>query len=348
MIKNEIQFLVTVFSLLTAMLLIMLIYLIIRKAAENRLRLKVEDLKGSMNDKLLHCILTGDSLRSLQADSKAKKLAIEQLLSKYAEILEGSDEKDNLKKLAELLLSDHYRRGLQSSKWSTRMNALFFTEAFRIEDIKVDVIAMMKQRRITKEEKIKAMTILAQLQSKEIFQLVTEDYQDFSHLEYRNILSRLNQPGFEQFLLGYNSCQPELKFAVLDLIGLKKDLNYLQFAETVFSASRGEERIRSLKALVSIGFVRNLDNYLPLLKSVNWEERMLTARLAGTMKVEEALPDLVQLLQDPSWWVRSQAGQSIITFPHGKEILQGVLVESTDAFAKDMAWEWINKGVYQT
>ncbi|WLR54045.1 hypothetical protein LC048_16310 [Mesobacillus subterraneus] len=348
MIKNEIQFLVTVFTLLSGMLLIMLIYLIIRKAAESRLRKRVEDHKNSMNDKLLHCILTGDILRSLQADTKAKKLAIEQLLSKYAEILEGNEEKNNLKNLAEMLLSDHYRIGMKSNKWSTRMNALFFIETFKIENIKEDVVAMMKRRWITKEEKIKAMTILAQIQYNEIFQLLTEDYKNLSHLEYRNILSRLNDRGFEQFLLGYNSCHTELKFTVLDLIGLKKDLNYLLFAETVFSSSRGEERIRSLKALVSIGFVRNLDNYLPLLKSVNWEERMLAARLAGVMKVEHALPDLVQLLQDPSWWVRSQAGQSIITFPHGKEILQGVLVESTDAFAKDMAWEWINKGVYQT
>lgn len=348
MVENELQFLVTLFSFLTGMLLIMLIYLIVRKAAENRLRKRVEDYKRSMNDKLLHSILTGDFLRSLQADTKAKKLAIEQMLSNYAEILEGDEEKNNLKNLAEVLLSDHYRRGLQSSNWSTRMNALFFTEIFRIEDIKEDVIAMMKRRRITKDEKIRAMTILAQLQSKEIFQLVTEEYKDLSHLEYRNILSRLNGRGFDQFLLGYNSCQAELKFAILDLVGLKKDLNYLQFAETVFSTSRGEERIRSLKALVSIGFVRDLENYLPLLKSLNWEERMLAARLAGTMRVEHALPDLVQLLQDPSWWVRSQAGQSIMTFPNGKEILQEVMVESTDAFARDMAWEWINKGVYQT
>jgi len=73
---------------------------------------------------------------------------------------------------------------------------------------------------------------------------------------------------------------------------------------------------------------------------------MLAARLAGVMKSEETIDQLVELLQDSSWWVRSQAGQSITMFPQGKKILEDVMNSSNDSFARDMAWEWINKGVY--
>jgi hypothetical protein len=348
MIRNEIQFLVTAFTVLSAILIVMLFYLIGRKAAENRLRKSVEGFKLSMNDKMLHSILTGDFLRSLQTDTKVKKLAMEELLSHYAEILEGNEEKVNLNRLAESRLGSHYRNNLRSLNWSTRMNALFHIEAFRMEGLKDEVIRMLERRRVTKEEELRALTILSQFQFREMFELLTIKYSGLSYLEFRNIISRLDSGGFDLFVLGYHSCQHDLKFAILDLVGMKKDLKYLSFAESVFSASSGEERVRALKALSSIGHVRKLEQYLPLFESGNWEERMLAARLAGAMKTEALLPNLVKMLQDPSWWVRSQAGQAITMFPQGKNILQGVMKESSDTFARDMAWEWINKGVNQS
>jgi hypothetical protein len=348
MINDEIQFLVTVFGMLSAILLILLIYLITRKAIENRQRRRIDKCKLRMNEKMLHSILTGEFLRSLQADSKVKKAAMEELLSHYAEILEGTEEKINLNRLAESRLITHYRKNLGSIKWSTRMNALFHIEAFSMEGLREDISMMLNRRRITKEEKIRILTILAQLQSSKMYELLTVNYANLSYLEYRNILSRLKNDGFDQFVLGYHACPRELKFAIMDLTGLKKDLHYLNFAESVFSVSSGEERVRALKATVSIGHVRKFERYLPLFQSVNWEERMLAARLAGVMKAEETIPHLVDLLQDSSWWVRSQAGQSITMFPQGKKILEDVMNASSDSFARDMAWEWINKGVYQS
>ncbi|WNF23933.1 HEAT repeat domain-containing protein [Mesobacillus jeotgali] len=348
MIHDDIKFLLTVFEWLMGILLLLLFYLIARKAAEIRLRKKVEENKTKMNDKLLHSILTGDFLRSLQADTKAKKLAMEELLSHYSDILEGTEEKQNLNLLAETRLGEGYRRALSSYRWSTRMNALFHIEAFHMESVKEDIQAMLKRRRVTKEEKIKGLSFLAQIQDKEIYRLVTEEYKELSYLEYRNILSRLDEKSLEQFMLGYHSSQLQLKFAIIDLVGLKKNLAYLNFVESTFSNSSGEERVRALKALAAIGHTNNAKNFLPLLSSPNWEERMLSARLAGEMKCDEAIHGLVQLLQDPSWWVRSQAGQSITRFPQGKKILQQVIDSSSDSFAKDMAWEWMNKGVYQS
>ena len=348
MITDDIKFLLTVFEWLMGILIVLLIYLIVRKAMENRLRKIVEQHKSYMNDKVLHSILTGDFLRSIQADTKAKKLAMEELLSNYSDILEGDEEKKNLNLLAESRLSGYYRKALSSYRWSSRMNALFHIEAFQMESLKEDIQLLLKRSRISQIEIIKGLSFLAQIQNKGIFGLVTEEYTDLSYLEYRNILSRLDEKNLDQFLLGYHSCQLQLKFAIIDLIGLKKNLAYLTFVESIFFNSNGEERIRALKALAAIGHTSSEENFLPLLSSPNWEERMLAARLAGEMKSDKAIPGLLLLLQDPSCWVRSQAGQSITLFPEGKRILQEVIESSSDSFAKDMAWEWINKGVYQS
>lgn len=348
MIKDEIQFLLATFTILATLLMVLLIYLLLRKTFENRQRRKVEEFKSNMNEKMLQSILTGDFVRSLQADTYVKKIAIEELLSHYAEILEGTEEKKNLYVLADSRLSGHYRNSLKSMNWSTRMNALYHIEAFGMTGLKEDIFKLLNRRRATNEEKIRALSILSQFQAVQMFQLLTSDYNDLSHLEYRNILSRLEDKGLELFLLGYHSCQVQLKFAILDIVALKKDLGYLNFTETVFSFSSGEEKVRSLKALVSIGHVRNLERVMALFDSANWEERMLAGRLAGVMKVESALPDLLKLLQDPSWWVRTQAGQSIMMFPQGKTLLEDVVASSDDSFARDMAIEWINKGVYHT
>lgn len=348
MINDDIKFLLTVFEGLMGILIVLLMYLIVRKALENRLRKIVEQHKSQMNDKVLHSILTGDFLRSIQADTKAKKHALEELLSNYSDILEGAEERKNLNLLAESRLSGYYRKALSSYRWSSRMNALFHIEAFQMASLKEDIQLLLKHSRISQIEIIKGLSFLAQIQDKRIFGLVTEEYKDLSYLEYRNILSRLDEKNLEQFMLGYHSCQLQLRFAIIDLVGLKKDLAYLNFVESIFSKSNSEERVRALKALAAIGHTSSVENFLPLLRSPNWEERMLAARLAGEMKCEKAIHELVLLLQDPSWWVRSQAGQSITLFPEGKKILHEVIESSSDSFAKDMAWEWINKGVYQS
>lgn len=62
-------------------------------------------------------------------------------------------------------------------------------------------------------------------------------------------------------------------------------------------------------------------------------------------KGKSAIPRLIELMHDRTWWVRSQATQAIIQFTNGKEILRTILESSKDTFAKDMAWEWLHKGV---
>jgi HEAT repeat protein len=136
-----------------------------------------------------------------------------------------------------------------------------------------------------------------------------------------------------------------LQKAILDVISIKKESSYLLFTENIFAVYSGELRLRALKALAVLGSVKEINTYLELLYSSKWEERMLAAKLVGNLKEERGLNRLIELLHDQTWWVRFQAGQAICLFPNGKEILEQVYTTSTDMFAKDMAWEWLHKGV---
>jgi hypothetical protein len=174
--------------------------------------------------------------------------------------------------------------------------------------------------------------------------LVSEKYNRLTYLEYRTILARLDDTLFSQFLEGFHTLPAPMQYALLDMIGYKKDTRYLAFTEEAFRNNRGEVRIKALKSLAAIGYVPSIDPYISLLKSPEWEERMLAAKLIGSLREKKVLQELTQLLHDPVWWVRSQAGQSVMMFPKGRQVLQKVAENSTDLFARDMAMEWINRG----
>lgn len=336
-------------SILTAVfigaLFLLLLYLSIRKIKANKRREQINGYKEKYNPYLFEYITEGTISRKLVPRSGVEKKAVEELLAKYAEILESGGEKKNLTELAVLYLTDFYRGRLKSRRWSSRMNALYYIENFKMDTLLKDLFAMLGQKRTSRDELIHILRILANFQFINLYEYLNRKYSFLSEFECRNILIRLEDGHFDQFTLGFHQARTDLQHAVLDVIGVKKDIRYLPFLESIFQSYRGETRLRALKAIGSIGYVNNLGDYLPLASSSSWEERMLTARIIGSMRDEKGIPNLVELMHDRIWWVRSQAGQALAKFPNGCTILKEIVDTTKDPFAKDMALEWINKGV---
>jgi hypothetical protein len=331
----------TLFGILT----ILLVYLMIRKSVALKKRKAMESFKEKINPNLFE-MLTEDSLsRKLNPGSPVEKNAMEELLSRYARILEGEQEKKRLTELAETFLSDYYRKRMKSKRWSQRMNALYHIEEFKMKQLQNDVLLLTNKKSLTTEETVHVLRILALFQFPQIFSLLTDRFFALAEYNYRSILIRLEATLFEQFLLSFHKVSQPLQKAILDVISIKKDFSYLSFIENIFSSYSGEVKLRALKTLAEVGYVKNSKPYKALLYSSKWQERMMAAKLIGALKEETGLPRLIELLHDQSWWVRSQAGQAIYQFPNGKGILRSVLETSNDAFAKDMAWEWLHKGV---
>lgn len=345
MLKNELYYLTILTITILGILLVLLIYLIIRKAMDIKNRKRIEQFIEKYHSILFTMLMEGGYSRGLNPKSVLEQIAIEELLSRFSKILEGEDEKTRLTELASMYLLERYRKKLKSKRWSQRMNTLYHIEDFKLNLLMDDIYILTKKKKLSHAELIHSLRILALFQHEFLFNLLTTHYQNFSEFEYRTILIRLKQQQFEQFILHFHKGSQPLQKAVLDVISIKKELNYLPFLENIFSVYKGEIRLRALKALSIMGHVKNSEPYLELLYSSKWEERMVAAKLIGSLKEVKGISRLIELLHDQTWWVRSQAGQAICQFPNGHHILREVLETSKDPFAKDMAWEWLHKGV---
>ncbi|WP_042462843.1 HEAT repeat domain-containing protein [Neobacillus dielmonensis] len=345
MIDNELLLLAVLSVSIFSMLVLLLSYLTVRKSVDIRKRKSIESYKEKYNPLIFSMLSEGLLSRELTPETPLQFKAIEELLSRYAKVLEGKEEKERLFQLASMYLTDRYQKQLMSKKWSTRMNTLYHIEDFQMIQLAEEVRRLAGRRRISHEELLHALRILALAQHPDLFALLTGEFVQLSELDLRNILVHVNAKQFDQLLLHFHKSHTPLKKAILDVISIRKEVSYLTFVENIFASYQGEVRLRAIKALAEIGYVEDAAPYLQFLYSQKWEERMMAAKLMGSLREAPAIPRLIELLHDQSWWVRSQAGQAIAQFANGKEILQAVLDESSDPFAKDMAWEWLYKGV---
>ncbi|WP_312475974.1 HEAT repeat domain-containing protein [Neobacillus sp.] len=345
MLNNELFILSALTISILSILVMLLVYLTFRKTIENKNRQTIENYKKKYNPLIFMIINEGSYSRKLTPETALQKKAIEELLTQYTKILEGEDEKQRLTELAGMYLTEYYQKRLNSKKWSTRMNTLYHIEDFNLNQFSNDVYMLTKKKQLSHQELLHILRILALFQYEPIVELITKHYRYLSEFEYRYILIRLSKQNFDQFVLNFHKSGFELQKAILNVISIKRELGYLAFLENVFSSYSGEVRLRALKALADIGFVKDSSPYLEFLYSEKWEERMIAAKLIGSLMEEKGIPRLIELLHDPTWWVRSQAGQAICQFANGYDILRSVLETSKDAFAKDMAWEWLHKGV---
>lgn len=341
---KELLYLSIATTVIVSVLVILLLYLIIKKTVENRLKSKIEIQKDEYNEPLFSFLLNPELSRNLKPDNLIKTQAIEQLLSKYIEILEGDSEKKNLYSIAELYLSNYYKAGLKSKNWSKRMNALYQIEDFNIHSLESDVLKLINKKKATKEEKVIGLRILAFFHYENLLDELESTHANLSEFEYRSILMKACNQTIDECVLRFQKSRPALQKAVLDILAIKNELKYITFIESVFQSYSGEIRLRALKTLANIGYVKDCSVYMPLCKSEVWQERMMLARLLGAIQEDEGLSCLVELLHDQTWWVRSQAAQSIKKYPNGIQILRNVYQTSKDPFAVDMAREWVNKG----
>jgi hypothetical protein len=314
MVRDEIWILSVASIFILVLLLLLLFYLIIRKAIENGRRKQIDQVKEKMNPLL------------------------------FTDVLEGEEEKRNLTNLAHQHLTDYYRQSLRSFRWSRRMNALYHIEDFRMNQLQADIESIVKKGKFSKEEVVLSLRILASFHVPTLAGLLLKRGVQLNENDYRTILFRMDISQFEPFIIEFHHAVEPLKYALIEVISLKKEVAYVWFLENTFATSVGEVRLRALKAISSLGYVSNIQPYLPLFESTVWQERMMVTKLCGSLKDRDSLPNLKSMLADSSWWVRFQAGQSIMMFPNGVDILKNIYQSTEDPFVRDMAMEWMNKG----
>ena len=347
---QEIKILQIVSITMLGLLFILFLYLIVRKTIEIKENKYIQQKVDQLKMPIIRYLQWGKEmeLESIElSEKRLDKVALEKILSHFSEMIEGTEEENRLQKIANLYLKSYYLKNLQAWSWSKRMNVLYKIEDFHMEELEEAVVQKLNgSRKISVEEKIQIYRILSSFQYEAIVSLLIQD-ESLTEKEYRSMLIRLNMDLFHTLLSSFSECREALQLAILDVMSLRKKIDHIDFLENTFHMYSGEVRVRALKAISSVGFVSNIAPYITLSHSTVWEERMMLAKLLGITKNSDYLPILRELIHDSSWWVRSQAAESIIKYKQGKEVLQDILDYSKDVFAKDMALEWLNKGAIE-
>ena len=149
----------------------------------------------------------------------------------------------------------------------------------------------------------------------------------------------------EQLIEKMENLQESAQYALIDTIAVKGGMAVIEDLEKILVNENSEIRIRGLKGLERIGVIQHLETYIPFINSPIWEERLMVAKLFKHVPLTYTYVYLETLLQDSNWWVRSQAANTMIEDPNGRQKLKEFIETTTDQYAIDMANEVLGKRV---
>ncbi|MFE1245344.1 HEAT repeat domain-containing protein [Fictibacillus sp. NPDC058756] len=344
MLKDEILFVAWLAAFLSGVLISMFLYLVVKKVIEINQEKRIQQYMDNIQTAIYNYLYKKKDSRLLIPDSKIKFNAIERLLTHYATVIDGEGKKQ-IARLADHLFRDRYHKLLSQNKWSTRMNVLYKIDSFKMRALSDVIKRMLKDDRITKEEKLIIFRCLANTNGSEMSLWFEKVPVRFSILEYRSILNRLDEIRFSEVVEAYTRYPENLKLAVIDMIGIQKKLDFVSFLEDQLDHKDFEIRIRSMKAIGEIGFLSDSSVVEHFAFSKRWEERLMATKIIGKTRVPNGLDLLGNLIKDPSWLVRSQAAKAFLSYTEGLERLYDIRFTSDDPFARDMASEWIGRGL---
>jgi hypothetical protein len=347
MVDPIIRIVVTAIILISAAMFAMVIYLSLRKWLGNRHARIVDAYRKRLRLPMQRYLLQGGRISKtlLPNDNRLKFVALELLLFHFSGFLSSVEVHDRIRSYAEATFAIQYRKWLKSRGWGRRMNVLFHIEQFGLRLFEKDLLLLLESNRgVIPAETELIYRILAGFGSEGFIPLLLREKTHLSDLACRNIFARIPEQQLPLFIDLFPSLTPQLQYALIDVIGIRRREMYVDFLESLLSEQEAELRIRALKALSEMPMLLPKDYYLNHAAADHWQERVMAAKLLGAIRISRFLPSLETMLSDRSWWVRQQAGQSILNFREGRRILTRVKNESPDRFAREVAAEALEKG----
>ncbi|MGA4721024.1 HEAT repeat domain-containing protein [Fictibacillus nanhaiensis] len=344
MLSQEIFLLVCIALVLLSVLTVMFLYLLIKKTMEISKEKQINKYKDQVHQTIYDYLYREQKSRLLVPDSTIKFMAIERLLTEYSTVIEGEG-KGRISSLADEIFHERYKSILNQNKWSSRMNVLYKIDGFKMGSLSEVLKKKLTDPNTLKEEKLIIFRCLANNQDRALPQLFQSVPELFSVLEYRSILNRVEEELFTSLVDDYLHFPELLKLAIIDMIGIQKKLDFVTFLESQLGDERSEIRIRSMKAIGEVGFLSDSEVIGSFAESDRWEERLMAAKVIGKTRALNGLEILEALIKDSSWRVRAEAAKSFLSYNDGLERLYDIRFTSDDPFARDMASEWIERGI---
>ena len=206
------------------------------------------------------------------------------------------------------------------------------------------VCQKFKGENTSKEENFQLLKIIATSNREYFIEELLSRSKGFSEYDYKKLFVSIDEELLDRIIHDTENLPIIGQYALIDILGSKQDMKYLDFLESQLISEHPEIRIRTLKAIHSIGVVTEIEKYLDFVKSPFWEERLMMAKLLVNLPLNETVQHLRVLLEDESFWVRSQAARTIAKDKDGVDYLKNFSKTTDDKYAMEMANEILVNG----
>lgn len=343
-IEPSVEWILSFIIIALVLLSLFAIYLLVKHKDEKLRKRRIYDYKMALLPYWMNFLVDDKPfLESMIPKTKYEMKAVEEIMQSFQNNFSSSLLNKKIQDFSNDYMKDYYRKMLTSRRWSTRMNALYRIIDFKLISLENELTNMQK-RRISSEEKFLILKFQSLYQPDYFLRRLTDWADLLSEFEYKKILMEVDSDTLKKCRKRFLEMPSAMRYSLIDTIGGKRDVEALEFISENLNNEDPEVRIRLLKALQKIGVIPDLGAVLPFLESELWEERMAAARLLKYADFNEVYPLLRNLLEDSSWWVRSQAAKTIAGHKLGRQKLQDYVQTSKDSFAIDMVNEVLWEG----
>ncbi|HHW38051.1 MAG TPA: HEAT repeat domain-containing protein [Bacillales bacterium] len=345
MIRISIDFLILVMAILLIILICFGIYISIKRAMEvYQQRLRRMYIESKQKDWYHYLIQEAEFNSELIPKNKYEIQGLEEIFLVYLKNLSNLTIQEKIKQFSNQYLQKHYQKLLKSRKWSIKVNAMYRIIDFQIVSL-VEECEKLEKKKLTKEENFQLLKMNSIFSTDAFINKIVNLSSTLSEYEYKKLLIGVHSETLKSLINCLDELPMPCQYSIIDTLGMNRDINDLPFLESLLQHENCEVRIRSLKAIHEIGVIIEQEKYLPFVVSEIWEERLMIAKILGNLPLAYSYPYLQILLNDESWWVRSQAAKAISNMKSGKEKLQEFIETASDRYAIDMANEYLKKGL---
>ncbi|MFC4403416.1 HEAT repeat domain-containing protein [Gracilibacillus xinjiangensis] len=339
MIKQLVILLAIGIAVLCLLLFILTCYVVSQRWRSKRQCLLISNyITKHADDWFDYLINEKENQAIIKPTNKQDFAAVEEILIKYIKNVSSEELTSRITMFANLYLVDYYQKKLRHLRSSVRLNTLYRIIDFRMDRLYEYVAQMIdSKKKYTNQEYIYMYKIAIMHQPERIHRLLLHSTMNIGEYEYRQLLLLLSKKDREPLFASFDRLPVALRYALINAIGEESDRDQITFLERLIDSDDSEMRIRSLKAISTMGTVSDLERYMPIMDSNFWEERLMLAKIFNYFPVEQVSGPLQKLLTDKEWWVRYQAAKSLGNSANGKEILHQFIQTTDDPYGKEMA-----------
>lgn len=300
-------------------------------------------------------IFTGSGAEHFVPQKRYQYEALEDTFSAFLSNVKFEKEFEPISAFVERYFVPWYRKRLRSRSWSVRMNTLYFISRFKIEWMQPDLIDHLSSKRCTPEETFEIFILLGEFEYENILELM-KDARELPVFILNELLYQLvSQDNVDAYVDGFFEYTHSWQGAILEAIRNKhlRSEKLQLLLEQLMVSEHSELRVKALKTISSLGYLSTIDPFIQWVDTNRekgiWDhpqtdgERLMAARLMGSIRHDRFIPYLNTLIGDKSYGVRTEAAKSLRMYRQGKSMLTVLASTHPDAFARSIAQEWIER-----